>query len=119
MQVVAFADDAEAKPKRKPKKPQNERRFNYSPSQSDFWRDLKPYKPGWRTDGKYYYQWDYTHNDIEKWRKKGGKLHHVGSIDPVEGEPYKGPKHKPMDLPWCSSAFGTWRAVASARTAGP
>ncbi len=25
---------------------------------------------------------------------------HVGSLDPDNGDLYKGPKHKPMDLPW-------------------
>ncbi|KWX05073.1 hypothetical protein TH66_04875 [Carbonactinospora thermoautotrophica] len=101
VEVVAFAGN-EARPKPKPpKKPQKERVFNCSPSESDFWQGLKPYKRGWKTDGKgNFYQWDYTHNDIEWWRKQGSTLHHKGSINPQTGLPYKGPKHKPMKLPW-------------------
>ncbi|KWX10029.1 hypothetical protein TR74_06110, partial [Carbonactinospora thermoautotrophica] len=96
-------DSDEAAPKRKPKppkKPQKERVFNCSPGESKIWKRFKPYKRDWRTDGKYFYQWDYTHNDIERWRKRGSKLYHVGSLDPDNGDLYKGPKHKPMDLPW-------------------
>ncbi|KWX03527.1 hypothetical protein TH66_11680 [Carbonactinospora thermoautotrophica] len=100
VRVVTFDSD-EAAPKRKPRKPQKERVFNCSPGNSDYWQGLKPYKRGWRTDGKgNFYQWDYTHNDIEKWEKRGSKLYHRGSLDPRNGRPYKGPKHKPMDLPW-------------------
>ena len=35
-----------------------------------------------------YYEWDYIHNDIEVYNSKGK---HLGSMDPVTGEMYKGP----------------------------
>ncbi|KWW99503.1 hypothetical protein LI90_1139 [Carbonactinospora thermoautotrophica] len=100
--MVAFGQKGDqARPKRKPKKPQQERVWNCSPGESDVWQDLKPYKRGWKTDGRgNFYQWDYRHNDIEMWEKRGSRLYHVGSVDPENGDLYKGPKHKPMRLPW-------------------
>jgi hypothetical protein len=35
---------------------------------------------------KRYYEWDYTHNDIEVYDKNGK---HLGSMDPTTGEMYK------------------------------
>lgn len=35
---------------------------------------------------KKYYEWDYIHNDIEVYDRKG---HHLGSMDPTMGEIYK------------------------------
>lgn len=35
-----------------------------------------------------YYEWDYTHNDIEVYNNKG---HHLGSMNPYDGKMYKGP----------------------------
>ncbi|WP_321385096.1 colicin E3/pyocin S6 family cytotoxin [uncultured Enterococcus sp.] len=37
---------------------------------------------------KKYYEWDFTHNDIEVYDKTG---RHLGSMDPVTGEMYKPP----------------------------
>jgi hypothetical protein len=37
---------------------------------------------------KQYYDWDYTHNDIEVYNSKG---RHLGSMDPMTGEMYKLP----------------------------
>ena len=34
-------------------------------------------------------EWDHTHNDIEVYDRKGI---HLGSMDPVTGELYKGPE---------------------------
>jgi filamentous hemagglutinin len=38
------------------------------------------------SDGKLFYEWDYTHNDIEVYNKRGV---HLGSMDPVSGDMYK------------------------------
>lgn len=35
---------------------------------------------------KQYYEWDYTHNDIEVYNNRG---QHLGSMDPTTGEMYK------------------------------
>ena len=47
---------------------------------------FKPYKGIYKTDGKNIYKWDFTHNDIEAFNKKGK---HLGSIDPQTGKMYK------------------------------
>ena len=57
-------------------------------AESPVWRDLKPYKGQTRTDGEKFYQWDYTHNDIEVFSTKGSRPH-LGSMDPVTGKIYK------------------------------
>ena len=66
---------------------------NKPPSQSDFWKKLRPYKNGLKTNGKSgkkkeLYDWDYTHNDIEVYNGRG---QHKGSIDPSNGKLYKQP----------------------------
>jgi hypothetical protein len=63
------------------------------PSESQVWRDLKSYKGKTRTNGlsgkqAQYYEWDYTHNDIEVYDSKG---RHIGSMDPMTGEMTKPP----------------------------
>jgi len=40
-----------------------------------------------------YYTKDGRHNDIEVWQVSGKKAKHLGSMEPVEGTMYKGPKH--------------------------
>ena len=40
-----------------------------------------------------YYTKDGCHNDIEVWQVSGKKAEHLGSLEPVEGTMYKGPKH--------------------------
>ncbi|MDQ1746362.1 MAG: hypothetical protein QOD07_625, partial [Frankiaceae bacterium] len=60
---------------------------------SPVWRRLKPYRGPTRTNGeggrnRRYYQWDYTHSDIEVFDRNGN---HLGSADPETGEMYKPP----------------------------
>ncbi|MER8032961.1 DNRLRE domain-containing protein [Streptomyces bauhiniae] len=62
-----------------------------TPANSPFWKKLKSYKGKTRTNGKTgksrrYYEWDYTHGDVEVYDSKGG---HLGSADPEGGEIYK------------------------------
>ena len=56
-------------------------------SKGKFWKSLKNFKKRIKKDpnGNYYY-WDYTHNDIEMFDRRG---HHKGSIDPATGQRYK------------------------------
>jgi RHS repeat-associated protein len=61
------------------------------PSNSSYWKSLKPYKGKTRTNGKRgskkrYFEWDYTHGDIEVYDHNG---HHLGSADPEDGHIYK------------------------------
>lgn len=62
------------------------RQSNPSKADSPVWQDLNNAGNGVKTDGKRYYEWDYTHNDIEVYNKRG---QHLGSMDPVTGEMYK------------------------------
>ncbi|SAK99059.1 Cytotoxic [Caballeronia glebae] len=62
------------------------RQANPSKADSPVWQDLKSAGNGVKTDGVRYYEWDYTHNDIEVYDKRG---RHIGSADPVTGELYK------------------------------
>lgn len=60
---------------------------------SKVWKDFKPYKGKTKTNGqtgkkKRFYEWDYTHQDIEVYDSNGK---HLGSIDPFDGELYKEP----------------------------
>jgi hypothetical protein len=61
-------------------------------AESPVWKKLKNYKDGIRMTGegkkRRYYDWDHTHGDIEVYDHKG---RHLGSMDPVTGEMYKGP----------------------------
>ncbi len=62
------------------------RRTNPSKADSPVWQGLRPSGNGVKTDGDRFYEWDYTHNDIEVYDKRG---RHLGSADPVTGELYK------------------------------
>ncbi|MEV7236754.1 RHS repeat-associated core domain-containing protein [Streptomyces sp. NPDC051020] len=66
-----------------------------APGNSPYWKKLRPYKGKTKTNGKNgksrrYYEWDYTHGDIEVYDSKGS---HLGSADPEGGQIYK-PKVK-------------------------
>jgi hypothetical protein len=57
-------------------------------STSPVWRRLKPFRGKTRTNGlsgskRQYYEWDYTHNDIEVYNRNGV---HQGSMDPITGK---------------------------------
>ena len=67
--------------------------FNISKQNSEVFKGFKPVKGrSYRTLGngrnKKYYDWDYTHNDIEVYDRSGK---HLGSMNPITGEMYKGP----------------------------
>ncbi|MCC8400284.1 hemagglutinin repeat-containing protein [Paraburkholderia sp. MMS20-SJTN17] len=62
------------------------RQSNPSKADSPVWQDLRPAGNGVKTDGVRFYEWDYTHNDIEVYDKRG---RHLGSADPVTGDLYK------------------------------
>ncbi|MBO7226416.1 MAG: hypothetical protein J6V33_02385 [Bacteroidales bacterium] len=68
----------------------NERKFNCSKSESKYWRSLKNEGNGRKSSGKgkkkQYYEWDYTHNDIEVYNHRG---EFIGSADPITGDIYK------------------------------
>ncbi|GAA3368519.1 hypothetical protein GCM10020367_07190 [Streptomyces sannanensis] len=56
-----------------------------------FWKGLKSHKGKTKTNGKTgknkrYYEWDYTHGDVEVYDSKGN---HLGSADPMGGKIYK------------------------------
>jgi RHS repeat-associated protein len=62
------------------------------PSESPYWRDLKPWRGKIKTNGKTgkgrrYYTWDHTHGEIEVF-DGGGR--HLGALDP-NGVPVKPP----------------------------
>ncbi|MGF6573842.1 filamentous hemagglutinin [Paraburkholderia sp. GAS333] len=59
---------------------------NPGKADSPVWQDLRNAGNGVKTDGKLLYEWDYTHNDIEVYDKRG---RHLGSADPITGELYK------------------------------
>ena len=60
------------------------------PSQSKIWKEYKSVGKGRRTSGtgkkQQYYEWDYTHGDIEMYNSKGK---HMGSVHPETGLIYK------------------------------
>ncbi len=62
------------------------RQANPSKADSPVWHGLDSAGNGVKTDGKLFYEWDYTHNDIEVYNKHGV---HLGSMDPVSGDMYK------------------------------
>ncbi|MFJ4294420.1 hemagglutinin repeat-containing protein, partial [Cupriavidus sp. NPDC089707] len=62
------------------------RQSNPSKADSPVWQDLRSAGNGVKTDGKRYFEWDHTHNDIEVYNKRG---EHLGSMNPVTGEMYK------------------------------
>jgi hypothetical protein len=51
--------------------------------QSPVWRELKPSRGQRKTDGKNYYEWDYTHGNIEVYNSRGK---HLGVMDPTTGK---------------------------------
>lgn len=62
------------------------RQANPSKADSPVWQNLDNAGNGVKTDGKRFYEWDYTHNDIEVYNKRGV---HLGSMDPLTGDMYK------------------------------
>lgn len=69
----------------------NKRIFNVKKQESPVWKSLSNVKGTDRkTTGtgknQRYYEWDYTHNDIEVYDNKG---RHLGSMHPITGEIYK------------------------------
>lgn len=57
------------------------------PSQSPAWQGLKAHRGKTKTNGaqgkkREYYEWDYTHNNIEVYNRRG---HHSGVMDPMSG----------------------------------
>jgi hypothetical protein len=67
--------------------------FNIQKSESPVWKNTKSFRDQIKTNSlsgskKRFYQWDYTHNDIEFYDSNGL---HLGSLDPITGEVYKGP----------------------------
>lgn len=50
-----------------------------SPSESPYWQSLSAYRGKFKTDGEYYYYWDYRHGEIEVIDKRGNP---VGTKDP-------------------------------------
>lgn len=87
-------DRARPKPKPKPTKTK-ERKKNCNKQNSPIWNSYTNTQNGWKTDGTYYYRWDRTHNDIEKYDQHG---RHQGSLDPSTGQVYR-PRQKTHDLP--------------------
>ena len=64
------------------------------PSESPVWQGFKPWRGKTKTNGRSgrgreYYEWDYTHGDIEVYDNNGK---HKGSQDPTTGEWTKKPK---------------------------
>lgn len=64
------------------------RQINPSKADSPVWQGFRPAGKGIKTDGEKFYEWDYTHNDIEVYDKRG---RHLGSMDPISGDMYKLP----------------------------
>lgn len=69
----------------------NDRKFNVNKQESKQWNSLGKVKgQDRRTFGagkdKKYFEWDFTHNDIEVYNSKGK---HLGSMDPTTGDIYK------------------------------
>ncbi len=72
-------------------KDKDDRKFNVNKQESKMWNSFKKVKgQDRRTFGigkfKKYFEWDFTHNDIEVYDSKGK---HLGSMDPTTGEMYK------------------------------
>lgn len=82
-----------------------DRVVNCSKKDSPVWKGLKHhgrdhYGREIRTNtktgsDKRYYQWDNTHNDIEVYNHRG---EHLGSMDPRNGNMYKGPKAYTLNI---------------------
>ncbi len=54
--------------------------------QGKFWKSLKSFRKGIKTDGQRLYEWDYTHGDVEVYNYRG---QHLGSADPDTGQMIK------------------------------
>jgi hypothetical protein len=71
----------------------SDRVSNPPKSESPVWKEFDSYRGSIKTNGesgknRQYYEWDYTHNDIEVYDKSGN---HLGSMNPVTGDIYKSP----------------------------
>ena len=82
-----------ASPPTGPNRPQNDRKYNTGKNESPQWRRFENVKNSrlkttGRGSNQRYYDWDYTHNDIEVYNYRGV---HLGSMDPVTGQMYKPP----------------------------
>jgi RHS repeat-associated protein len=55
---------------------------------SPVWKSLRHWRGPTKTDGKRYYEWDYTHHNIEVYNKRG---EHIGVIDPFTAAVVGGP----------------------------
>ena len=60
-------------------------------SESAFWKGLQPYRRKTKTNGdsgknRRFYEWDYTHGDVEVYDSRGN---HLGSADPETGSQIK------------------------------
>ncbi|MDO4477356.1 MAG: colicin E3/pyocin S6 family cytotoxin [Clostridia bacterium] len=69
----------------------NVRKFNIKKQESSIWKNFENVKGKDRKcsgfgKNKNYYEWDYTHNDIEVYDCRG---RHLGSLNPITGELYK------------------------------
>lgn len=67
------------------------RQTNVTRQDSKIWQKTQQWRGQTRTNGlpgrrREYYEWDYTHNDIEVYDRRG---RHLGSKDPSTGEMYK------------------------------
>ncbi|CAB4495228.1 hypothetical protein RhiirA1_534761 [Rhizophagus irregularis] len=62
------------------------------PSSSSVWKSFDSFRGKTKTSGtgknKKYFEWDFTHNDIEVYDNKGN---HLGSMDPSNGNMTKPP----------------------------
>ena len=68
-----------------------ERKQNPPKTESKIWKNFdnvrgQSYKTSGTGNSRQFYQWDYTHNDIEVFNYRG---QHLGSMDPVTGKMYK------------------------------
>ncbi len=57
-----------------------------APGDSPIWTGLRGYSGRTKTDGDRYYEWDFTHGDIEVYNSRG---EHLGSMHAVSGEMIK------------------------------
>jgi len=73
-------------------KPVSSRPQKMNPSESKIWEGFDNFKGKTKTSGtgknQQFYQWDYTHGDIEVYDRNGN---HLGSMDPKTGKMYKDP----------------------------
>ena len=89
----SFSAGGSPDPDHDPDEEEKEWKRNPSKAESKIWKELKPHKGKTKTNGlkgksQRFYEWDYTHNDIEVFN--GGKRH-LGSMDPKTGEMIKPP----------------------------